>query len=401
MKAQLLLLLLIVISATLPGFLSASGDTTSVLITEKPNTEISAKEPGAFLTEAGYIGDVYTNIAGGHKTGLVYLGMANLKIGMDTKNAGLWEGGQFFINGAATHGQSPSEMLTGDFQGVSNIEAGDHIYLHEFWYRHTFSRFEITIGIQDLNVEFAGSENGSMFINSSFGIPPVIADNTPVPIFPLTGAGVTGKLRLSEAITLSSALYDGCPTQFDKNVYNISWHLNPDDGILSITEVQWTGNINKLPGSIKAGYYYHSGLKVTDQETGIKSELFNKNYGIYLIADQALWKDKKSNRGLGLFAQLALSPANINNHHSYIGGGFNYTGFSEQQPEDACGIAFASAGFHQSGQKDETTIELYYKKQIGENLFLQPDLQYVINPAGNVETLPNALVGILRFSLNF
>jgi porin len=52
-------------------------------------------------------------------------------------------------------------------------------------------------------------------------------------------------------------------------------------------------------------------------------------------------------------------------------------------------------------KKNESTIEAYYKKQIGENFSIQPDLQYVIHPAGTDEVLPNALVGILRFNISF
>jgi porin len=65
------------------------------------------------------------------------------------------------------------------------------------------------------------------------------------------------------------------------------------------------------------------------------------------------------------------------------------------------GIAFACAGFKKSYKKNETTIEAYCKKQIGESLSIQPDMQYVINPAATDESVPNALVGVLRFRVNF
>lgn len=51
--------------------------------------------------------------------------------------------------------------------------------------------------------------------------------------------------------------------------------------------------------------------------------------------------------------------------------------------------------------KHETTIEAYYKAQITENIFLQPDIQYVINPSGSDIKLENSFVGILRLGLNF
>jgi porin len=168
-----------------------------------------------FTHEASYIGDVIGNVSGGKKTGALFLGMANIKIGFETKNLGLWKGGEFFLNGASTHGGTPSEKLLGDFQVASNIEAGNHTYLHELWYKHSFETFEIVIGLQDLNAEFVTSEYAGSFINSSFGIPSLIADNIPVPIFPLTALGIAGKFKISEDVAIQAAIFDGLPEDFE------------------------------------------------------------------------------------------------------------------------------------------------------------------------------------------
>jgi porin len=399
MKTRLLLLL-ITMMVTNPAETANLVDLTEVNIGGKSDQISSQKPQKAFSTEASYTVDICTNRFGGIATGTKFLGMANLKVGFDTQNAKLWKSGQFFINGAITHGQSPSEFLVGDFQTASNIDAGDHIYIHELWYKQQFKRFEITFGLQDLNVEFAGSDNGSMFINSSFGIPSLISDNIPAPIFPLTALGITSKIQISDQVSLSAAIYDGCPTAFEHNVYNINWHLCQDDGTLILSELAWANELFQLPGTYKAGYYYHTGLYEKDAETGETTEVFDNNYGFYFIADQTVWKKSDSDRSAGVFVQLALSPADINNHHYYFGGGINYFGISKRQPEDALGMAFACAGFNKNYKKNETTIEAYYKKQIGENFSIQPDLQYVIHPAGTDEILPNALVGILRFNLS-
>lgn len=380
---------------------TGTSDSTQLSTIKKTDQKITSQHQQAFTTEASYTGDICTNMFGGITTGIKYLGMANLKVGFDTQNAKLWKGGEFFINGAGTHGQSPTKFLTGDFQAVSNIDAGDHIYIHELWYKQQFKSFEITFGLQDLNVEFAASDNGSMFINSSFGIPPVISNNIPAPIFPLTALGITTKIQITGNVSLSAAVYDGCPTAFEHNVYNTNWHLCSEDGSLILGELAWSTDLFQLPGTYKAGSYFHSGLNESDPETGEITEVFDTNYGVYFIADQTVWQKADSDQSIGVFTQLALSPASINNHHYYIGGGINYFGISKKQPEDALGMAFACAGFNKNYKKNETTIEAYYKKQICENISIQPDLQYVIHPAGTNEMLPNALVGILRFNLNF
>jgi porin len=394
-------ILLITLTIVLETKASSSSDSTEFNKTEKADQN-SIKHPlSVFTTEASYTGDICTNMIGGIKTGIKYLGMANLKIGFDTQQARLWKGGTLFVNGAVTHGQSATELLIGDFQTVSNIDAGDRIYLHEFWYKQQYKSFEITFGLQDLNIEFASSNNGSMFINSSFGIPPVISDNIPAPIFPLTALGITTKIRITDKILLSAAIYDGSPTSFEHNIYNTNWKLCTEDGSLILGQLDWSTELLQLQGTYKAGYYFHTGLNETNTETGETTEVFAKNYGVYFIADQTIWENANNNHSIGVFAQLALSPANINNHNYYFGGGINYSGISKKQHEDALGIAFACAGFDKSYKQNETTIEAYYKKQISENFSIQPDLQYVIHPAGTDEVLPNALVGLLRFNLNF
>ena len=49
----------------------------------------------------------------------------------------------------------------------------------------------------------------------------------------------------------------------------------------------------------------------------------------------------------------------------------------------------------------ETAIEMVYDFQLNKYMHIKPDLQYVINPAGTDKKLSNALVGMLRFQVEF
>lgn len=353
----------------------------------------------ALTYDASYLGDLCSNTKGGIKRGVGYLGMANLKFGFNTELANLWKGGSFFINGAATHGDTPSSQFIGDFQVASNIEAGNHIYLHEFWYKQTFSRFEFTVGLQDLNIDYIASENGSLFLNSSFGIPALISSNIPVPIFPLTNLGISTRVNISDAFAFQAALYDGCPTDFTNNTYNTNWDLNSKDGAFVISELQFTKSFKKLTGTYKAGYYYHTG-HVQQNGNGIEEEVFKQNYGLYAITDQQIWRSGNSKKSMSLFGQFALSPKHINNLHYYFGGGLSFTGLINRI-DNTLGLAVAHSRFHTPTVLNETAIELFYKMQITQNISIQPDFQYIINPMGHAQKLDNALVAIMRVGLNF
>jgi len=52
-------------------------------------------------------------------------------------------------------------------------------------------------------------------------------------------------------------------------------------------------------------------------------------------------------------------------------------------------------------RKHETVLEMTYRYPLWSHLWLQPDLQYVINPAGGETSTDNALVAILRVELEF
>lgn len=357
------------------------------------------KSPLTF--EAAYIGDLVRNFSGGIKKGTSYLGLANFKLIFDTKAARLWKGGQLFINAANAHGGDPTANLVGDFHTVSNIEADEITYIHELWYRQTIKQFEIVAGLQDLNTEFVSSEYGGIFINSTFGTPSTIADNVPSPIFPLTSVGLSLKWNISEKGTWKVAVFDGLPTELSHNQHNMNWNFNKDEGVFAVSEYQFKPTLKTgLKGSYRTGIYYHSQLVVTNKENN-KTKLYNYNTGLYIIADQMIYQKTGSNGGLGIFAQLAISPKAINTHNLYYGLGLSYQGLFKNREEDKLGIAFTYAGFSEKDKKNETVLEICYKVQLTGNLYIQSDLQYVIHPEGTDQTLPDATVGFIRFGINF
>lgn len=327
-------------------------------------------EQNPLSLEASYIGDTYYNISGGLGTGGGFMGMANIAVGFDTRKARLWKGGSFRINGASIHGKSLTEHYLGDLQVASNIDAGEHAYLHELWFRQGFdlrggrSELSFTLGLQDLNAEFMVTEGGGEFINSSFGVPPVIATQLPVPIFPLTGLGVTAQWNITPRWRVQAALFDGDQTPFEENPYNAQWHLGRDDGLLAMGEIHFDGRF-------KLGGYYHSA---------------EKNYGFYALVDQPVGER------VSLFGQLAIAPKRKNDNNYSLGLGVNYY-LSERH---TFGLAATHAGLHRAERKHETALEACYRFTVNDNLTLQPDFQYIINPSGTEQILKNAFVGMLR-----
>ncbi|MDR2938164.1 MAG: carbohydrate porin [Prevotellaceae bacterium] len=369
-------------------FLTVHGQ--EILLPQKENP---------FTFEAAYLADAYGNARGGIKTGAGYMGMANMGLGFDTQKAGWWKGGSIFINGASIHGKSLSESYLGDLQVASNIDAGTHVYLHEFWLKQTLGSFSFTLGLQDLNINFMMSEAAGEFINSSFGMPPVISVNLPLPIFPLTGLGISARWNISEQFAWQTAVFDGCQKPFEHNPHNLHWSFSKNDGMLLATEFHAKFKIKQKEGTYKIGAYYHSGLTEFDEATQSANTVFTNNYGVYLIADQTIFE--RQNRKINLFAQIAAAPKSKNQHAYYLGLGANYHGVFSKKEKDILGLAIANLDRQRRRHRQETTLELFYKWQFNGNFALQSDVQYIVNPAGASEQLPDALVGILRLHVKF
>lgn len=356
----------------------------------------SIKTESPFSYEATFIGDGISNFHGGIKRGTGFLGLTNIQLLFDTEKAKLWQGGSFHINFSNTFGDIPSGAMVGDVQGFNNIEAGNHTFLQEFWYNQQIGKVNLTVGLQDMNVDFACSHYGSAYINSSFGIHSTFSSNITSPIFPLTSLGLTILWEITPTLTWKNAFYDGEPSDFNVNPFNLNWKLSGRDGVLWMSEFQKDVLLhNHLPGYYRFGAFVH---EHSEADSILNNEQKMWRYGLYFVGDQRLILFPNGHN-LGLFTQMSFCPQKESDNYLYIGGGLSVHGIGHRK-HDHYGVGVAYARLR-SKAASETAIELFYKLRINEFMYLQPDLQYILNPLGTDEKLSNALVGTLRFALNF
>ena len=381
----------------------AGGIVTEYMVSAQ--SELPEKSPAnGFAFEAAYISDYAGNYAGAVKKGRCYLGLIDIGVSFNTENAGLWRGGEFFLQVENTHGGMPTAEFVNDFQVFSNIENGDNTCLYMAWIKQDFGKFSFLAGLHDLNSVFQKSEYAGLFINSSFGIMSIMAVNIPVPIFPKTAPGFITGYQPAGQISFKTAVYDGDPGSFETDPYNLNQKISKDEGLLSVSEIHFK-SANSY-NSLKAGFYYHSAEFNSYADTNIT---IKGNYGIYLIGDKLLLpKSGNDGQGLACFLQLGCAPAKINFNNLYIGAGLSYQGLFMNKFDDALGIAVAYAKvcdrylnrYDNNWKPDETAIEVTYLMQFSENIAVQPDIQYIINP-GAQSSLDNALTGLIRLNIGF
>lgn len=353
---------------------------------------IFAERPSSFLTlHFQYTGDFVGNVSGGIRQGFSYLGLANLTLLVDTKKAKAWKGGYFFVNLADTHGSMPSNNLIGDYQGISNIEAGNHFMLYECWYQQQFGATSMTIGIQDLNASFMTNDAGNSFINSSFALPPSFSANFPAPIFPHTAVGILIQSSINKTpFHWNAAIYDGTTEECNESLHSFPSFFTKQKGWLAIAELIADHSfISHLSGK------YTIGMSLRHAHDDMTEEF--ANYQGYAALNQELYKQKFFR--LITFSQVGYAPLKINDAPFFVSTGVVMKGMNHQRKSDEMGCGMAYVRLRNRPFKSETTVEGYYSLSISSSLLLKPDIQYIVHPSRTAVNIHNALVGMMRLQL--
>jgi len=355
--------------------------------------------------ELSYTGEWLSNTRGGLKTGTAYDGSLDLALTLDTRGAGLWDNGAFFLSAFEHHDNGKlTADYAGDLQTVSNLEAPRGFRVYELWYEHRFfnDRLSALAGLHDFNADFNVTENGQLFLNSSFGIAPDLSANARPSIYPMASFGTRLIWKLTDQFTLLSGVYDGNPGDPDTERHFSKINFSSSNGTLIANEIQWQAFEKTI---IKAGQWINTGVFTDLIDTDSEDTPLNRrnNYGYYLVMDHQLWSDGVQ-KDIAGFVQAGWAPDHLNEVDYYTGAGLVFSGFVPGRNSDSFGIAAGRASISDAlrsvSARDhaETSLELTYQARISERLSLQPDLQYIINP-GAEPGRKNALIAGMRFNI--
>ncbi len=388
----------------------------------------------------------WANLAGGLKRGGAYVGLLSAGVAIDLDKAVGWRGASFLANGFQVHGIGPTPLLVGSLQLVSSVEATPSAKLYDLWLEQRLfdGKFSLRVGQEGANDELMMSQYAALFVNSSFGFPPVLVLDLPSggPNYPLATPFVRAKYQASDEFTLLAAAYSGNPAPPGagdpqlRDRHGTAFRLNQ---ALSFAELWYAPGALAalgLPGVYKLGAWRDAGrfpdplldtagLSLADPASAGAPRLHAGDYGAYAVIDQMVWKRPETNaEGVALFVQLMGAPANRNLSDLFIAGGAYVKGPAPGRPDDLAGLAvtYARIGaaarhfaddvivFKGSGAalaRGETVVEATYQASLAPWLKLQPDVQYVVNPGAGIPTsqsalpLKNDLIVGLRVTVNF
>lgn len=385
-----------------------------------------------------YTAEVSGVVSGGVSRRGSFRNLLALEAELDLESAFGLEGGTLYAGYLSVNPERGGSRDSGDIQIYTNLENDRHIdALYEIWYEQRLfdDRIRIKFGKMDANDEFAFVSVAEDFSHSSAGFSPTIFA---FPSYPDSAFGVSvfGTLNDSEdhvRFTLGYGFFDGAyaidgirtgtrgpATFFRTNKSDDYFHvgqLEVEWDALGGDESAWWRD-----GRASVGGWAHSG----------RFERFNGGTtsttgGLFVTVEQRLWASDRQGEGAGLdrggwahgahlgddepggggvwvFAQYGWADSAVSEFAQHFGLGVVMRGTFAGRDDDSAGLYLSLADLSdKSGagfDRDELAMDLYYRAQITPAVFVQPEVQYIINPSGD-RSVDNAFVLGLRVGIEF
>jgi porin len=231
----------------------------------------------------------------------------------------------------------------------------------------------------------------------------------------------------TERLYLMAGAYNGDPQVEDEDNHGTDFSLRGP--VFAIAEIGYRLNQEKdatgLPGTYKAGIFYHNGLypRVLNRIAGspvplpsLEVRVSRGNGGFYVMFEQTVYRERtgSSPRSLTPFLSVLISPDQDKSPIPYfVNAGIVSQGPIPGRPNDTAlfGVSWGrfSDAFQRAGRlsggaipvpRDEMALEWGYAIQLTPWLKVQPDIQYIIRPGGTGR-VPNALILGFEFGVVF
>jgi porin len=353
-----------------------------------------------------YKADVAGVVSGGTSKAGRFLD--NIEITMEASLDDLigWSGAKVYGHLLSNSGGVPND-IAGTLQGVNNIEVGrPRSKLYQLWLEQEFidGRASLLGGLYDLNSEFYQTDAAGLLIAPAFGIGSELAATGPngPSIFPSTALAVRARWDVAEGQRIQGAVLNAnAGVLGDPGGVDMSF----DEGALLIGEWVHSGDMQVRIGAWR---YTDKQDDIRDVDT-LGAPLRRWAQGFYASVEGPIGAFGDST--LTGFVRAGAADGQTT---SYVGGwqaGVLASPVFASRPDSAFSVGL-NQGLINSRQREnardlgetpangESAIEITYADKIGENLTLQPDLQFIHNPGADKER-DAVVVATLRATLEY
>ena len=397
-----------------------------------------------------YIDEVLGVLSGGIYRRPSYEGRFEFSVDTDLQKLVGWTGATTHFTVYQIHniGHTTAVDNVRSIADPSNIDALATTRLFTAWFQQNAfdDRVSLRVGQLAADDEFLIAPTAAAgLINGTFGWASIAAANLAGggPAYPLATPAARLAVKPTDQLTLLTAVFSGNPagsncTDTAQACDRYGTKFSFSGGALWISELQYGVNQGKnavgLPGIYKLGGWYatadyadvHYGLDALGNIVSLTTPPPNPlnhpgNWGIYGVADQAIWAMGK--RSVNLFMRGGFVPSDRNTVSYYLDGGVGLKGLLPGREDDV--LTFGAVyekispdlaaldrdfGPPTPVRNYEAVFELDYAMQIAPWWTLQPDLQYIVHPGGNVldpkdpagtATVKNAFIAGIRSTIKF
>lgn len=340
-----------------------------------------------------YTGLVWSNLAGGGKTGAQVNGYLDFGMDIDLAKLGAWDGLGLHADFHWWQGREPTSKLIGGVaaMALSDWEAADTFRVYNIYMRQAVDddRFIVKLGQIAADTDFMVSRYGGIFLNAAFGDLPSQNLNIDAPVYPLAAPGAFAAGRVWPWFTGRIGVYTGDAGDDVAGNHGFDWELGNRAGYAFFSELAVTAPNWALPNTYTLGGIY--GNRGSDEfGAAVQS---GAHYEIYLMVDQALRVNGHGDPVIGAFARITGSPRDARNVVDiYADAGLTWFGPLTARPRDVLGAAVSVLRFTDAFRQQtqvagapvgggETVIEVTYQVAIAPWLVVQPDLQFFFDPA--------------------
>jgi porin len=353
-----------------------------------------------------YKADIAGVVTGGAEQGLRFLDNLDVVADVDLDAALGWRGASAHASLLNNLGGRPND-LAGTLQGVNNIEVADARFkLYEAWLEQGFAGGAITLkaGLYDLNSEFYANDSAGLLIAPPFGIGSELSATGPngPSIFPSTAPAVRLLARVSDFYVQGALVNASAGTIGDRQGIDFSAR----EGFLMIAEAGRQGR-----GKVAAGIWTYSKHQPVIAPPDVTlAHQTAESIGGYIIVEQPLFSNGEDEIAAHIFLRGGISDGKT----TPFKGGWQLGLLVERpfagRPASAFSLGIGSGVLSNTYRKanpagnppleeGETVFEVTYSDQILPGVTVQPDFQYVANPAAD-PTMKDAIVLGLRLTID-
>lgn len=337
-----------------------------------------------------------------------YADILQSTVDADLERAVGWTGASAHLDLLHSYSTSPNDLAR-TLQGIvlDDVETR-HIRIYQAWMERRLAdgRASLRLGIYDPKLEFGVIDSEESLINPSFSVAPELAGSGPrgAPVFPSTslgarlrlGYGANGYLQLAALDALAGTVGDfaGLDASFGR-------------GALLITEAGAGTERGRL--AFGAWRYTRPVPDLRDRRTGgVPAPRAAR--GAYALAERTFGAEPGEGRQAVLFTRVGVSDGDTSPYAGSWQAGLRLRGVFDGRPGSTLALgatqALMSGKFVRNAVQRrrpvspmETVFEISYSDQLLRGLRLQPDLQWVLHPAGGA-TSRDACVFTLRATLD-